>query len=536
MPEPADGLVAAALRAEGWAGEPFLHPGEDPASALAPGAARRLALDEALARDRGRSAQAVARWKVRFGLMLGLERVLSDPAPHLASGTELRRHQIDALAGMLAELIAANELAAEANGNGVAVTEDAVEEDDDDDDVIGVEAEEEEDDEPEPPRGRRSGRRPPLPLPPPDCLGQDDRRRRLRRGRPHARRPDPDPPPPARLAVRARPDHRGLRRPVHAGGRGGHGAAPRQSAHDPDLRLVRSPRRLALARRVPARDRRRGAHGARREDERRDPQLPGSHLHRDDGDRAADRQAGLGRLPGLGGRPAARRRGAARTDRTAALPARPARRRDPLRAHRRRRLRRGRPGRRSRPPGAQPGRGEPLPRPLRQHARDRLRRRGRACLQPRAGVPRRRDQGRGGERTHAAGQARRDTRRLRARRDQRADQRDAARGGLELAARDGRHAPRADRVEARLPAADRPHHAHASAQGSGHRRRLRAQGRDAQRARRLAPLAPRLRTSTARARASRPRPAAACSAARAAGSPRRRGSCRSPRTSAAGSP
>ena len=39
--------------------------------------------------------------------MLGLERVLSEKPPHLASGTELRRHQVDALAGMLTELIAA---------------------------------------------------------------------------------------------------------------------------------------------------------------------------------------------------------------------------------------------------------------------------------------------------------------------------------------------------------------------------------------------------------------------------------------------
>jgi ribonuclease E len=149
MPETADGLVAAALRAEGWAGEPFLHPGEDPASALAPGAARRLALDEALAEIDAGKRKPSPDWKVRFGLMLGLERVLSDPAPHLASGTELRRHQIDALAGMLAELIAANELAAEANGNGVAAAEDAPEEEDEDDEVIDVEAEEEEEDEPE---------------------------------------------------------------------------------------------------------------------------------------------------------------------------------------------------------------------------------------------------------------------------------------------------------------------------------------------------------------------------------------------------
>ena len=44
-------------------------------------------------------------WKVEFALLLGLERVLAEESPHLASGTELRRHQIDALAGMLTELI-----------------------------------------------------------------------------------------------------------------------------------------------------------------------------------------------------------------------------------------------------------------------------------------------------------------------------------------------------------------------------------------------------------------------------------------------
>ena len=39
------------------------------------------------------------------------------------------------------------------------------------------------------------------------------------------------------------------------------------------------------------------------------------------------------------------------------------------------------------------------------------------------------------------------------------------------------HPPRADRLAPRLPAAHRPDHAHAPAQGSGHRRRLRHQGR-----------------------------------------------------------
>ena len=50
----------------------------------------------------------------------------------------------------------------------------------------------------------------------------------------------------------------------------------------------------------------------------------------------------------------------------------------------------------------QPGRGEPLPRPLRRHARNRLRGGRRPRVQPRARVPGRRDQGRGRQRPHAA--------------------------------------------------------------------------------------------------------------------------------------
>src|SRR5438874_2207357 len=125
-PEATDGLVAAALRAKAWAGEAFLHPDEDPAEALAPGTARRRALDDALAELESGRRTPSAQWKVRYGLMLGLERVLSERPPRLASGTELRRHQIDALAGMLTELIAAVQ-ADETNG----VLEEVVEEEDD---------------------------------------------------------------------------------------------------------------------------------------------------------------------------------------------------------------------------------------------------------------------------------------------------------------------------------------------------------------------------------------------------------------------
>jgi ribonuclease E len=113
----ADGLAAAARRAEAWAGEPFLHSDEQAAEALAEGRARRRALDDALAEmDAGRRTPS-PEWKVRYSLMLGLERVLAQHPPHLASRTELRRHQIDALAGMLTELISRHEEEPE-NGNG----------------------------------------------------------------------------------------------------------------------------------------------------------------------------------------------------------------------------------------------------------------------------------------------------------------------------------------------------------------------------------------------------------------------------------
>ena len=117
--EETNALTALALRAEAWSGESFLHPGEDPAEVLAEGRARRRALDAALSEMEAGRRSPSPEWKVDFALMLGLERVLTDKPPRLASGTELRRHQIDALAGMLAELIARHELEAE-NGNGPA--------------------------------------------------------------------------------------------------------------------------------------------------------------------------------------------------------------------------------------------------------------------------------------------------------------------------------------------------------------------------------------------------------------------------------
>ncbi len=129
----ADPLVAAAFRAEAWAGEPFFREGEDAAQVLAPGTARRRALDDALAEIEAGQTRPTPQWKVRYALMLGLERVLAEPVPRTAAGTELRRHQIDALAGMLTELIAAVQRDEEpnGNGNGHALSEDELAEADD---------------------------------------------------------------------------------------------------------------------------------------------------------------------------------------------------------------------------------------------------------------------------------------------------------------------------------------------------------------------------------------------------------------------
>jgi superfamily II DNA or RNA helicase len=144
--ETSDGIRASALRAEAWAGEPFLEPDDDPLEAVRPGSALRRALEDAITEmDAGLKEPSPA-WRTRYALMLGLERVLSEKPPHLASGTELRRHQVDALAGMLTELIASVEKGpAELNGNGNGnghVVEELVEADDEEDDDLSLELEE----------------------------------------------------------------------------------------------------------------------------------------------------------------------------------------------------------------------------------------------------------------------------------------------------------------------------------------------------------------------------------------------------------
>jgi ribonuclease E len=99
-------------RAAEFAREPFLLDGEGP-EALAPGTARRRALDSALKElDAGAEAPSIE-WRRDFSLLLGLERLLSEEPPTLRDGAELNPHQVDALSGTLAELMAEQQVAAE---------------------------------------------------------------------------------------------------------------------------------------------------------------------------------------------------------------------------------------------------------------------------------------------------------------------------------------------------------------------------------------------------------------------------------------
>ncbi|HEY6145463.1 MAG TPA: DEAD/DEAH box helicase family protein, partial [Solirubrobacterales bacterium] len=108
-------------RAAAFAREPFLLDGEGP-EALAPGTARRRALDTALKElDEGAEHPSL-QWRSDFSLLLGLERFLADEPPKLRDGAELNPHQVDALSGTLAELMGQQQTGNAApvieNGNG----------------------------------------------------------------------------------------------------------------------------------------------------------------------------------------------------------------------------------------------------------------------------------------------------------------------------------------------------------------------------------------------------------------------------------
>ncbi len=127
MAEPTPVALAAAPipktaeieRAEGFVREAFVHDGEDAAAVLAPGSARRRALDAALQELKGKAKHPSTEWRRSFSLLLGLERLLSVEDPRLKDGTVLSAHQVDALSGTLTALLAEAQRSA-GNGNGRA--------------------------------------------------------------------------------------------------------------------------------------------------------------------------------------------------------------------------------------------------------------------------------------------------------------------------------------------------------------------------------------------------------------------------------
>ncbi|HWF26086.1 MAG TPA: DEAD/DEAH box helicase family protein [Solirubrobacteraceae bacterium] len=109
----------AIARAEKFTRERFIYEGETAAEALAPGSARRRALDAALAELETGVKQPSVQWRRAFALLLGLERLLSEEEPHLVDGTVLSAHQVDALSGTLTALLAEAQRT-NSNGNGSA--------------------------------------------------------------------------------------------------------------------------------------------------------------------------------------------------------------------------------------------------------------------------------------------------------------------------------------------------------------------------------------------------------------------------------
>jgi ribonuclease E len=109
-------------RAEKFVRERFLHDGEVPEVALAPGTPRRRALDLALAELQAspKPKSPSTAWRREFSLLLGLERLLSDSEPKLVDGTVLSAHQVDALSGTLTALLAEAQRREDGNGRAAA--------------------------------------------------------------------------------------------------------------------------------------------------------------------------------------------------------------------------------------------------------------------------------------------------------------------------------------------------------------------------------------------------------------------------------
>ena len=110
-------------RVRSFTREELIYEGERPQDALAPGTARRRAFDTALAELEAGAELPSVQWRRDFSLLLGLERLLAQEQPHLADGTELTGHQVDALSGTLIALTAEVQ---RSNGNGTSATDEAL--------------------------------------------------------------------------------------------------------------------------------------------------------------------------------------------------------------------------------------------------------------------------------------------------------------------------------------------------------------------------------------------------------------------------
>ena len=305
-----------------------------------PAPPRRRALDAALAELESGAEQPSMEWRRQYSLLLGLERLLFEDEPHLADGTLLSAHQVDALSGTLTALAPTS--CATATGTATAPG-------------------------PTPPnwrpwaarartttrrtspRSRRTGararptstptsrpargpeRRQALLVRARDRRRQDGRRAGLRRGVAHRRRPDPHPPPQPRRPVQRRAARPRLREPHHAGAAGRRG--PGNAANGPVTVetyqwFVRNAGKISDAYTIVICDEAHTALGEKTSAAIRD--WTGPDLHRHDRDGRADRPPRHRPLPdpdlALRSRPGR----APRRDRAAALRAHPAR---PGRAH-----------------------------------------------------------------------------------------------------------------------------------------------------------------------------------------------------------
>jgi superfamily II DNA or RNA helicase len=101
IPDAADlARVAAFTR------EPFVCEGEVAEDVLAPGTVRRHAFEFARAELDAGAEVPSQKWRRRWSLLLGLDRALHTEVPVLADGTTLNPHQVDALSGTYAALLA----------------------------------------------------------------------------------------------------------------------------------------------------------------------------------------------------------------------------------------------------------------------------------------------------------------------------------------------------------------------------------------------------------------------------------------------